>query len=76
MTIDLESLERLLAEATPGEWRAVTEGPQPVCYYRALVCFSANGDAGGYISVVADDSMPTRGLLPSSATPRPSSSRS
>lgn len=58
--IDLDKLEALHREATPGEWRAVIEGTQPVCYYRALVCFSANTADGGYVSVVTDDHLGVR----------------
>lgn len=55
---DLDELERLHRAATPAPWEAVLEHDgrgQPVCYYRALVCFCANGER--YVSVVQQDEL-------------------
>ena len=56
--VDIDALERLEREATPGEWDAVLENDprgQPVAYYRAIIGLLANKDDGGYLSVVASD---------------------
>lgn len=54
MTIDTEKLRALLAAGTPGPWRAVIEGDQPVVYYRGLIGLCANKNSDGYVSVVTE----------------------
>jgi hypothetical protein len=58
--LDLDALLALRSRGTPGTWRAVLEGKQPVCYYRALLCFAADEGGAGYVSVVTDDATRVR----------------
>lgn len=52
---ELDELEAMILDATPGEWEAVlNEDPrgQPVPYYRSLICMVEHNPEG-YLAVVA-----------------------